>query len=411
VTARDDLSAAAARRIALTAQGFTDPAPAGRVDRRHLRRVLDRIGLLQIDSVNIVVRAHYMPLYSRLGPYPRTLLDDYAYRDRALFEYWAHEASLVPVAVHPLLRWRMARAASEAWGSMARIARHRPDYVTEILQAVAERGPLRASDLEAPDRPRRGTWWDRSDAKHALEWLFWSGQVAVAKRVNFERRYDLPERVLPPAVLAAPTLEEEAAHRELLLLSAKAHGVGTARDLADYFRINVSRARPRLAELVAEGRLHNVRVQGWPESAYLHPAAVLPRWVRARALLSPFDPLVWERARTERLFGFRYRIEIYVPAAQRRHGYYVLPFLLGDRLVARVDLKADRGGGRLLVLGAYAEPGAEQHTVAAELAAELAIMAGWLGLGGVQVADRGDLAPALRAAAAVAGTGTGTGRQ
>jgi uncharacterized protein YcaQ len=398
VTARADLSAAAARRIALAAQGFTDPPPRGRVDRRHLRRVLDRIGLLQIDSVNIVVRAHYMPLYSRLGAHQRQLLDDYAYRDKALFEYWAHEASLVPVALHPLLRWRMARAASEAWGSMARIARHRPDYVARILGEVAERGPLRAGDLESSDRPRRGTWWDRGDAKQALEWLFWSGQVAVAERVNFERRYDLTERVLPAGVLAAPTVEEEAAHRELLVRSAKAHGLGTARDLADYFRINVLRARPRLAELVADGRLRQVQVQGWAEPAYLHPDAVLPRWVRARALLSPFDPLVWERARTKRLFGFHYRIEIYVPAAKRRHGYYVLPFLLGDRLVARVDLKADRAAGRLLVLGAYAEPGTNARTVAGELAAELRTMAGWLGLGGVWVGDRGDLAPALRAA-------------
>ncbi len=398
MAARADLSAAQARRIALAAQGFTDPAPSGRVDRRHLRRVLDRVGLLQIDSVNIVARAQYMPVYSRLGPYSQAMLDDYAYRDRALFEYWAHEASLVPVALQPLLRWRMARAASEAWGSMTSMARRRPDYVERILRAVAERGPVRAGDLEGSDRTRRGTWWDRGDAKHALEWLFWSGQVAIAERVNFERRYDLPERVLPAEVLAAPTIEEAAAHRELLVQSAKAHGLGTARDLADYFRIKLPMARPRLAELVTDRRLRQVRVQGWPQPAYLHPDAVLPRWVRARALLSPFDPVVWERARTERLFGFRYRIEIYVPAARRQHGYYVLPFLLGDRLVARVDLKADRAGGRLLVLGAYAEPGTDQRIVAGELAAELRTMAGWLGLGGVRVGDRGDLAPTLRTA-------------
>nr|MBA3622847.1 winged helix-turn-helix domain-containing protein [Euzebyales bacterium] len=360
--------------------------------------VLDRIGLLQIDSVNVVARAHYMPVYSRLGPYPPGMVDRYAYRERKLFEYWAHEASLVPVALQPLLRWRMERArqGQATWGSIARIARERPDYVAWILRQVSERGPLRAGDLQSGGDSRRGPWWDRSDAKVALEVLFWTGDLAIADRVNFERRYDLTERVLPAEVLDAPTVGEEEAHRLLLLRSARAHGVGTARDLADYFRINIRRARERLPELVEQGCLQQVSVQGWREPAYLHSEAQLPRWVRARCVLSPFDPVVWERSRVQRLFGFRYRIEIYVPAAQRRHGYYVLPFLLGDRLVARVDLKADRTAGVLRALGSYGEEGIDTVAVAGELAAELARFSGWLGLGGVTVADRGDLGPALR---------------
>ncbi|MGH3666072.1 MAG: winged helix-turn-helix domain-containing protein [Egibacteraceae bacterium] len=399
--ARTALSASQARRIALAAQGFADPRPAGRVDRRHLRRVLDRVGLLQIDSVNIVTRAHYLPLFSRLGPYPTALLDRSAYarqpgrNGHELFEYWGHEASLLPLDLHPLLRWRMARAATEAWGSVAAIARNRPGYVDEILQAVVERGPVRAGDLQPP-AASRGPWWDRSDAKYALEWLFWTGQLSVAHRVNFQRHYDLAERVLPADVLAAPTPTEEDAHRALLLRAARHLGIGTARDLADYFRIRIGPARARLAELAENGDLVEVAVQGWHQPAYLHPGARLPRRVDARALLVPFDPLIWERPRVERLFGFRYTIEIYTPAPKRRWGYYVLPFLLGDRLVARVDLKADRPTGVLRVLGAWAEDHAPSSAgVAPALAAELASLAGWVGLGDVAIADRGDLAPTL----------------
>lgn len=405
MTRRTRLSAAEARRIALAAQGFADRPPRGRVDRRHLRRVLDRVGLLQLDSVNVVTRAHYVPVFSRLGRYPTPLLDDVAWgRDAELFEYWGHEASLLPQAMHPLLRWRMARAArGEAWGSMVRVARDRPDYVADVLAAVAGRGPLRAADLDPAgtrcdetDPGQRGTWWDRSDAKSALEWLFWTGQVAVRRSQHFQRHYDLPERVLPAEILHTPTPSEDEAHRALLLRAARSLGVGTAHDLADYFRINIKLARERLTELVEAGELTLVAVEGWPHSAYLHPEARSPRRVEAQALLVPFDPLIWERSRVERLFGFRYRIEIYVPAPQRRWGYYVFPFLLGDRLVARVDVKADRAGGTLRVLGAFGEDGLRPATVAQPLAEELGAFAAWLGLDRVAVAERGDLAPALR---------------
>ncbi|MPZ74312.1 MAG: winged helix-turn-helix domain-containing protein [Nitriliruptorales bacterium] len=393
----DALSTSQARRIALAAQGFTDRAPSSRVDRRHLRRAIDRTGLLQLDSVNVLARAHYMPPFSRLGGYPVDTLDAMAYGDGDYFEYWGHEASLLPVQLHPLLRWRMARAErGETWGGPASIARERPDFVAAVLAQVGRRGPVRVSDLEDGPRVRRGTMWDWSDTKKALEWLFWTGQVAVAGRVNFERRYDLTERVLPAAVLAAPTPTEEEAHRELLVFAAQRHGVGAARDLADYLRLPIVDARRRLAELVEDGRLRPVTVQGWKEPAYLHPGAKLPRWVRAQALLSPFDPVVWERSRIWRLFHFHYRIEIYVPAPKRVWGYYVFPFLLGDRLVGRVDLKADRGAGRLLVHGAWREEHADPAATATALAEELAALAQWLDLGAVEVADRGDLSPTLR---------------
>ena len=397
MTAAAALSASQARRIALAAQGFTDPPPGGRVDRRHLRRVLGRVGLLQLDSVNVAVRAHYMPLFSRLGPYPMAAIDEMAYRHGELFEYWGHEASLLPPALHPLMRWRMARGeAGETWGGMQLIARTRPDFVAGVLAEVAERGPVRAGEIEDAPRERRGTMWDWSDAKKALEYLFWAGKIAVAERVNFERRYDIPERVLPPEILAAPTPSEEEAHRELLLLSARFHGVGTARDLADYFRLPIRPARQRLTELVEDGRLSRVSVEGWREPAYLHPDAVLPRWIRRPALLSPFDPVVWERARTERLFDFYYRIEIYVPKEKRVWGYYVFPFLLGDRLVGRVDLKCDRAAGTLVVRGAWAENHAPLPDTAEALAAELRSMAEWQGLDRVVVEDKGDLAPLLK---------------
>ena len=393
----DALSLSQARRIALAAQGFTDPPPKGAVDRRLLRRAVGRTGLLQLDSVNVAVRAHYMPAFSRLGPYPMAAIDRMAYDHTELFEYWGHEASLLPVELHPLLRWRMARAErGETWGGMQLIARNRPDFVARVLADVADRGPVRAADVEEGPRIRRGTMWDWSDAKKALEYLFWSGKIAVAERVNFERRYDIPERVLPPAILAIPTPTEEEAHRELLVRAARQHGVGTARDLADYYRLSLQRSRLRLAELVEDGRLRAVTVDGWREPAYLHPEASLPRWVRARALLSPFDPVVWERSRIQRLFDFHYRIEIYVPAAKRVWGYYVFPFLLGDSLVARVDLKCDRAAGVLRVRGAWVEEGADAGDVAAALADELSTFAAWQGLEAIDIEDRGDLAPALR---------------
>lgn len=403
--AKESLSPNEARRIALAAQGFADRSPAGRVDRRHLHRVLDRIGVLQLDSVNVLVRSHYLPLYSRLGPYPVSLLDRTAYRHRELFEYWGHMASLLPVAVQPLFRWRMEQGHQDAWGSMVREYRERPAYVQGVLRQVRERGPIAASELEDPGA-RSSAWWGWGHGKAALEWLFWTGQVAAVRTGNFERRYDLPERVLPPEVLAAPTPSEEEAHRRLLLISARAMGVATAADLADYFRIRLAQARPRLAELVEDGALLPVTVRGWRDPAYLHPEARLPRWVRAGAVLSPFDSLVWFRARAERLFGFRYRISIYTPAHLREHGYYVLPFLLGDRLTARVDLKADRKAGALAVQAAHLEPDADRGAVASNLAAELRRVASWLGLERVRVADRGDLARDVRAA-----LGPGAGRE
>ncbi|MDW5595726.1 crosslink repair DNA glycosylase YcaQ family protein [Conexibacter stalactiti] len=403
-----DLSARAARRIALAAQGFADRRPAGAVTARHLRRTIGQIGLLQLDSVNVFSRTHYMPLYSRLGPYPRAALDRMtAHSDgpvrREMFEYWAHEASLVPLALQPHLRWRMARADRDAWGGVRRIAQEHPQLVADVLALVAEQGPVRAADTGAERAQRRaGEMWNWHEGKVALEWLFWSGQVTAARRINFERRYDLPERVLPAAVLAQPTPPVEESQRELVRVAARAYGVATEPDLGDYFRLPRADSKQRVAELVAAGELEPVTVEGWEAPAYLWPGARRPRAVRARALLSPFDSLVWFRPRTERIFGFRYRIEIYTPAARRIHGYYVLPFLLGDALVARVDLKSDRQAGLLRVQGAYAEDGADPAHVAAELAAELRSVAGWLGLErGVAVAGRGDLAPALEAALTV----------
>ena len=399
MTRLTSVSTSQARRIALAAQGFTDPAVRGPVNRRHLRRALHRVGLLQLDSVNVAVRAHYMPLFSRLGPYPMTAIDELAYRHGELFEYWGHEASLLPPSLHPLMRWRMARAEQgETWGGMQLIANRRPDFVARVLAEVAERGPVRTADIEDGPRVRTGEMWDWSDAKKALEYLFWTGKIAVAERVNFERRYDLPERVLPAEVLAAPTPTEEEAHRELLALSARHHGVGTARDLADYYRLSLKSSRLRLAELVEDGRLSAVSVEGWREPGYLHPEAKLPRAVQAAALLSPFDPVVWERARAERIFGFHYRIEIYVPKEKRVWGYYVFPFLLGDRLVGRVDIKSDRAAGVLRVRGAWAEADADPLETAEAMATQLRSMAEWQGLRDVDIEPNGDLAPALRAA-------------
>jgi uncharacterized protein len=404
-----DISARDARRVALAAQGFADRRPAAVPGRPALRRVLRRTRLLQMDSVNVVVRAHYLPAYSRLGAYPTEALDRMAWRrPQELFEYWGHEASLLPVELHPLFRWRMERAAEEAWGHIRSVVTERPAFVAQVLDVVRGRGPVRAAEVEAEvagrsdgaAARRQGPWWDRSDTKNALEWLFWSGQVTSAGRRGFERIYDVPERVLPGAVLAAPTPPPADARRTLLEIAAGALGIGTEGDLRDYFRLRPEEARTGVAELVEAGALQPVRVAGWRQPAFLHPSARVPRRVRARALLAPFDPLVWDRARTERLFGMRYRIEIYVPAPRRLHGYYVLPFLLGQDLVARVDLKADRQAGLLRVQAAHAEDGRPHGPIAEELAGELETLAGWLGLGGVAVRPAGDLGPALATAAA-----------
>ncbi|MDN2564849.1 winged helix-turn-helix domain-containing protein [Aquibium sp. A9E412] len=394
----ETLSPAMARRIALAAQGFADRRPRTAVARRHLMSAIGRTGLLQIDSVNVVSRAHYLPLFSRLGPYPTALLDRAAQRrPRALFEYWAHEASLLPVALQPLMRWRMARAADGhgIYAGLARFGRERRGFVAEVLARVAAEGPLAASDIETA--PGRSGWWEWGEAKRALEWLFWAGKVTThARRASFERVYDLPERVLPEAVLGAPTPSADDAQRALVEIAARAHGVATASDLRDYFRLAPAETRARIAELVEDGVLVPVAVGGWQHPAYLHRAARLPRRIARNALLAPFDPVVWERNRCERLFGFRYRLEIYTPAERRVHGYYVLPFLMGDRLVARVDLKADRQAGTLRVRAAHGEATAPAATAPA-LRAELARMATWLGLERVAVAPHGDLAAALAA--------------
>jgi uncharacterized protein YcaQ len=373
VSSRSALSAAEARRVALAAQGFGRPRKAGR-----LLPTIERLGLLQIDSVNVLERAHYMPLFARLGPYDKDALDRMAhYAPRRLFEYWGHEASLIPVTTQPLLRWRMARAHDEAWSGVARVAREKPEVLARVLAEVRERGPIPASAIE--EERRTGPWWDWSDVKRAFAYLFWSGEITSARRRGFERWYDLPERVLPRAVIETPTPPMEEAQRRLLAIAARALGVATESDLRDYFRLAARESVPRVAELVEAGELVPVAVEGWRQQAYLHRDARVPRALDARALMAPFDSLVWERARAERLYGFRYRIEIYTPAPKRVHGYYVLPFLLGDRLVARVDLKADRRAGALLVQSAHYEEHAPPETRDA-LAAELGLMAGWLGL-------------------------------
>jgi uncharacterized protein len=398
------LTAAQARRIALAAQGFADPRPSGRVTARHVRRVLERIAILQIDSVNVFSRAHYLPVFARLGPYPHGVLDrltGYLPKPNGtqLFEYWAHAASLIPNDLHPLLRWRMQRAHVEPWPAIRRIADDNPALLEDVIQLITEQGPITAGDTGIPrPAPRPGHMWNWHDGKIALEYLFYEGRVTTAKRVNFERYYDLTERVLPAAVLAAPTPSEADAHRELVRITARALGIATEPDLRDYFRLSHARSKVAVAELVATGELAPVEVAGWAAPAYLWHDARRPRGVPARALLSPFDSLVWFRERTERLFGFRYRIEIYTPEPKRQYGYYVLPFLLGESLAGRVDLKADRQAGVLRVQSAWIELGHDPQYVATELAEELAITASWLGLDRIEVMSRGDLAKELTAA-------------
>jgi uncharacterized protein YcaQ len=396
----EKISIKSARRIVLAAQGFAEPKAGDKIDRRHLKKVLSRLGLFQIDSVSVIVRAHYMPLFSRLGPYPQSLLDGASVgRKRLLFEYWAHEASLLPVESYPLMRWRMEQAGrgEGIWKGIATFMKERGDFIEAVYREVEARGPIAGSDFE--DERGGGGWWGWSNAKRALECLFWAGRITTAERKpSFERRYDLPERVLPKAVLDMPTPEPKDAHRELLRIASRALGVATASDLRDYFRMSPGDADPRIAELVEAGDLLPVKVEGWANKAYLDPKPRRPRKVDARALLAPFDPLVWERSRAERLFDFHYRIEIYTPAEKRIYGYYVLPFLLGERLVGRVSLKADRASGQLLVHAAYAEKHAPDHTAEAMLG-ELRSMASWLELDGIEITRSGNLAPALLDAA------------
>ncbi|MFZ9629477.1 MAG: winged helix-turn-helix domain-containing protein [Ilumatobacteraceae bacterium] len=393
--ATDTLSLDQARRIARAAQGFADARPTGRVDRRHFRRVLDRMGLIQIDSVNVLVRSQELPLFARLGPHPRSLIAD-ATAAGELFEYWVHEASHVPTEHHHLHRWQMQREFK--WARYWDLVGRRPGYIDEVKRRIEVDGPVTSGDL-SERVGKKGPWWDWDDGKVALESLFWRGEITAVRRPNdFARVYDLAERVLPRHVLDRPTPSEAEARKELLLMAARHHGVGTLEDLTDYHRQKNEPCRPLVRELVEAGDLREVRVEGWDRMAYLHPSARLPRRIDACALLSPFDPVCWFRPRTERLFGFHYRIEIYTPAPKRTYGYYVLPVLWGDALVGRLDLKADRQAGALLVQGAFTEPGVPRAEVVADLAAELHHMAEWLGLDRVEVRRNGDLAVGLAGA-------------
>ena len=357
--------------------------------------MLDQIGLIQIDAVNVLVRSQELPLFARLGPHPRSLIAD-ATAAGELFEYWVHEASHVPTEHYHLHRWRMS--GEHGWGTFARLKERRPEFVDEVLDRVRADGPVSAGEFNSRVGPK-GTWWDWDDAKIALEHLFFTGRVAGRRRPNdFARLYDISERWIPSEVLNSEIPGEHQARKELLMLAAKHHGVGTLGDLTDYHRQKNAPCKPLVAELVDEGRLVEVAVQGWKHPAYLHPQARRPRNVNGRALLSPFDSLVFNRERTERVFGFHYRIEIYVPQPKRVYGYYVLPFLLGDELIGRVDLKADRHNSALLVQGSYAEPGVPDEVIVPELADELRLMATWLELDSVVVKPRGDLARALASA-------------
>jgi uncharacterized protein len=399
------LSIEAARRIALAAQGFSPGSrPAGREPGlAAVTAAVRRLGLLQLDSVNVFCRAHYMPLFSRLGPYDKRLLDRIAAHgsgrvDRRLVEYWAHEASLIPIESHRLFHWRMDER-QRIWAGMRRVLAEHPGLIEETLALVREQGPIRARDTgHVRKQPAAGEMWNWHEGKVALEALFFTGAIGASRRINFERHYDLIERVLPPEHLTDIPSREDA-HRELARIAARALGIATIADLADYWRITARDLAPRISELALSGELVPVPVAGWDSPAYLWHEARRPRALPARALLSPFDSLVFFRPRAERLFDFHYRIEIYTPESQRVYGYYVLPFLLDERLVARVDLKSDRQAGVLRVQGAFAEQGVDRTHVARELAAELELCAGWLGLhGGVAVGDRGDLAGDLKRA-------------
>ena len=396
------LTAAEARRIAIAAQGLRDAPSRKPITRAHLRRLISRIQVLQLDSVSVAVRAHYAPVFSRLGPYDRDVLDRAAWgpaKPRLLVEYWAHEAALMAVDDWPLLRWRMREYRHGRWGK--HIVKANPGLVDDVVAAVAELGPCTAGQIEthlaAEPRRKKGAWWNRTDTKWVAEALFASGVLTTATRVGFARHYDLTENVLPAQVLGRHVDDGEAL-RELTLRAAAALGVGTEADIRDYFRLAAGQVKPVIAELVAEGELECVDVDGWSAPAYLRPGRPIPRLDRGTALLCPFDPLIFFRPRVQRLFEFHYRIEIYTPAAQRRYGYYVWPFLLDGQLVGRVDLKADRERDALHVVGAFVESDRSPARVAAALVPQLATMAAWIGLGGIAVGERGDLVQELKVA-------------
>lgn len=386
------LGKAQVRRAHLAAQGLAAPRPTV-PDLGHVKRAIRRMGALQIDSVNVVERAHQLTLFSRLGPYDVDLLWR-ALRERAIFEYWAHMASFSPIEDWPLMRHRMAR--EREWSAITRLKEEAPGYLEAVYQELVARGPLTTSDLEDPGQSR-GPWWGWADGKHVLEWFLMTGRATVADRRNFTRYYDIVERIIPDEHREAPAIPAEEARRTLLLRAAEHLGVGTGKDLADYYRYLDTACRGTIRDLVAEGLLVEVEVEGVREPAYQHPDARIPRRVDARALLNPFDPIVWFRPRTEQIYDFHYRIEIYTPEPKRVYGYYVFPFLLGDELVARVDIKADRKTGVLRVPGAFLEASQDPIRVARELAVELGEMARWLGLGEIAVGSKGDLVAPLRA--------------
>lgn len=390
-----ELSAREARRLALAAVGLAKPRPA-RPGPAAFAAMIDRLGQVQMDSVNVLARAHYMPGFARLGDHDSALLDRAASgRKRRLFEYWGHEAALIDVGLQPALRWKMARVRAGTGGyvGLRRFAAERGDFIEAVRRQIEERGPLAARDLDGGGKAS-GSWWGWSDGKRALEWLFAAGLVTTQARRGFERVYDLSERVLP-AVAALPTPDEADAQRRLLMVAARALGVATTGDLRTYWRMGPADGAARVAELVEAGELVPARVEGWRDTAYLPVGVASAPKPRAAAIVSPFDPLMWERDRVERLFGVRYRIEIYVPAHLREHGYYVLPFLMGDRIAARLDLKADRKAKRLVVAAAHLEPGADRDAVLPAVTAELQLLACWLGVEAIRVERRGDLAQLL----------------
>ena len=392
------LSASQARRVALAAQGLAAPRPSAPVSRHAFRSLVARFGVLQLDSVNVFARAHYLPPYARLGPYDASILDREAWgRKPSLFEYWGRQASLIPLSMHPLWRWRMEagrRPDQRRKTGLGEFYKARKDYVHEVLGEIRRRGPVTGGDF-APDGPRRSGWWEWSEGKIALEWLFRAGLVSVKTRRGFERIYDVTERVIPAAVLALPTPTEVDAQRELVRIAARSLGVFNAADLADCFTMYVADTAARAVELTELGELEPVRVEGWRGRFWMTAKSPIPRRLAAATILSPFDPLLRDRERTERVLGVRYKIGLYTPAAQREHGYYVYPFLLGERIAARVDLKSDRKAGRLLVQAAHLEPGADADEVVPALARELAAAARWQGLGDVAVMKKGDLSAAL----------------
>ena len=378
-----------ARRYTLAAQGFNEGRADGRVDVRHFRKVIDQIGLVQLDSVNVFSRTHYLPFFSRIGPYDRDSLDDWIWNSGEMFEYWGHEASVIPVHDHRLFRWRMEQSLK--WKRLKELEEKQPGYVEDVYQQVVDRGPLQTRDLDRPGERDREAMWGWNNGKVALEVLFLQGRVTTSHRPNFVRMYDVTERVIDPEHLEGSAPIHDEALTELLLKAASAMGVGTAEDLADYYRIRMPAARPLLRRLAEDERLVEVQVEGWDKPAYLHPDASLPRKARGTALLSPFDNLIWYRPRVERLWDFHYRIEIYVPEPRREYGYYVLPFLLDGILVARVDLKTDRRSNVLKVQGAFAEPDVDLKRVGRALRRELDMIASWLELDDLTIGRNGDL--------------------